>query len=314
MSLKRLTQFASPVLGILLFGVSLWAIANQLREYDYRDVLSSLGEIPFPKVLLALVLTFLNYLILTLNDTLGVRYSRHKLPYTKTALVAAICYGITNSAGFELLTGSAIRYRLYSNWGLSAIDVAKVIAFCNLSFWLGLFAVGGVVFIVEPLTIPTLLHIPFASLHPLGIIFLMSTLGYLVSPFLSKSVKIGKWVIPRLSFRLALLQAIAAAIDWVLAGGVLYALLPSVDSLSFPGFLGIYILGQLAGAISNVPGGLGVFETVILLSLSPTVHSASLFGILLAYRGIYYFLPLIVAVLLLGICEIRYRAIEVRSR
>ena len=308
MNLKRLSKFASPFLGLLLFGVSLWAISHQLRQYNYRDILQSLAAIPRNQLLLALGLTLLNYMMLTVYDTLGVRYTRHKLPYGKTALAAAISYGITNSAGLELLTGSAIRYRLYSTWGLSAIDIAKVIAFCNLSFWLGLFAVSGVVLIVEPLAVPTLLHLPFSSVQPLGVIFLFLVGGYLLWHYRSKkSLKIGRWVIPHLSARLASVQVVAAALDWLIAGGVLYALLPISAHISFPGFFGIYILGQLAGVISNVPGGLGVFETVLLLSFSPQIPSSSLFGVLLAFRGVYYFLPLIVAVVLLGFYEFRWR-------
>jgi hypothetical protein len=104
-----------------------------------------------------------------------------------------------------------------------------------------------------------------------------------------------------------LLQVVTAALDWLIAGGVLYALLPTSAHISFPGFFGIYILGQLAGVISNVPGGLGVFETVLLLSFSPQIPSATLLGVLLAYRGVYYFLPLIMAVVLFGIYEFRQR-------
>ena len=102
MNLKRLSQSASPLLGLLLFRVSLWAICNELREYNYRDVLRSLEEIPNYNLLLALVLTLLNYLILTGYDTLAVRYIRHPVSYRQTALTALISYGISNSIGFAL--------------------------------------------------------------------------------------------------------------------------------------------------------------------------------------------------------------------
>ena len=120
-------------------------------------------------------------------------------------------------------------------------------------------------------------------------------------------MKLGKWAIPRLPAKLSLFQTAIAALDWAIAASVLYVLLLANAPLSYPSFFGIYILGQLAGVISNVPGGLGVFETVLLLSLSGQIASPELFGALLAYRGIYYFLPLIVAIVLLGIYEVRQR-------
>lgn len=306
MNLKRLSQFGSPILGLLLFGVSLWAIATQLQEFDYRDIFRSMAEIPRVYLLLAFACTALNYLMLTGYDTLAMRYIRRSIPFRKIALTAVVSQAITNTAGLELLTGSAIRYRFYSAWGLSTLEIAKVITFCHVSFWLGFFAVAGLVFITEPISVPSLLRIPSNSLYPLGTIFLFLVAGYLLwNVWSHKPMKLGKWAIPRLPVKISLFQAAIATLDWAIAGGVLYVLLLANAPLSYPSFFGVYILGQLAGVISNVPGGLGVFETVLLLSLSGQISSPELFGALLAYRGIYYFFPLIVAIVLLGIYEVR---------
>lgn len=315
MNLKRLSQFGSSVLGFLLFGVSLWAIATQLREFDYRDIVRSLAEIPKIYIALALICTALNYLMLTGYDALAVRYIRRSLSYRKIAIAAIVSQGITNSAGLELLTGSAIRYRFYSAWGLSTLEIAKIITFCHVSFWLGFFTVAGLVFVTEPVSVPSLLHIPANSLYPLGTIFLFLVAGYLLwNVWSHKPLKLGKWIIPRLPAKLSLFQTAIATLDWAIAASVLYVLLLSEAPITYPSFFGIYILGQLAGVISNVPGGLGVFETVLLLSLSGQISSPELFGALLAYRGIYYFFPLIVAIVMLGIYEIRQRLKKVRRR
>jgi glycosyltransferase 2 family protein len=308
MNLRRLSQLGSPILGFLLFGVSLWAIATQLREFDYRDIFRSLTEIPKSYLLLASFCTALNYLMLTGHDALAIQYIRRALPYRKIALTAIVSQAITNTAGLELLTGSAIRYRFYSTWGLSTLEIAKVITFCQVSFWLGFFVVAGLVFISEPVSVPSLLRIPSNSLYPLGTIFLFLVAGYILwNVWSHKPMKLGKWAIPRLSAKLSLFQTAIATLDWAIAASVLYVLLLANAPLAYPSFFGIYILGQLAGAISNVPGGLGVFETVLLLSLSGQIASPELLGALLAYRGIYYFLPLIVAIVLLGIYEVRQR-------
>jgi uncharacterized membrane protein YbhN (UPF0104 family) len=121
-------------------------------------------------------------------------------------------------------------------------------------------------------------------------------------------------VLPHLPINLSLMQIFVTSIDWAIAGGVLYVLLPSGPSLSFPAFFGVYLLAQLAGVVSHVPGGLGIFETIILLLLEPSIPAVNLLGALLAYRGIYYFLPLAVALALLGSYEVKQRVLRRPSR
>ena len=216
--------------------------------------------------------------------------------------------GVQTCALPILLSGSAIRYKFYSAWGFSAAKIAQIITFCNLSFWLGLFAVGGTVFAFTPLAIPKQLNLPFLSVRPLGFIFLAVITAYLLWSGLSqKQLKIRNWVFPHLPFKLSVAQIVLTSLDWMFAAAVLYALLPVPKHISFFSFFGIYLLAQLAGIISNVPGGLGVFETILILLLSPPIPSASLLGALLAYRGIYYFLPLGVSILMLLWYEFKQR-------
>ncbi|MCC0178841.1 DUF2156 domain-containing protein [Waterburya agarophytonicola K14] len=305
---KRLSKIAPILLTLALFTLSLWAILQELRKYSLQDVFSSLNVIPNQYLLLAIALTAINYLLLTGYDTLAVRYVSQPLSYKRTSLVAIISYGISNSVGFALLSGSAIRYKFYSTWGFSAAKIAQIITFCNLSFWLGLFAVGGAVFAFTPLAIPKQLNLPFSSVRPVGFIFLTVILAYLLWTGLSqKPFKIRNWVVPHLPFKLSLAQIILISFDWMFAAGVLYVLLPVPKHFSFFSFFGIYLLAQIAGILSNVPGGLGVFETVLILLLSSSIASNQLFGMLIAYRAIYYFMPLIISILMLGWYELRQR-------
>lgn len=299
--LHRVSHLLPSLLGVVLFGLSLWAIGHELREFSPEELLRSLQAIPWQFLLLAIGLTFLNYIALTGYDALALQYIRHRLPYSKTALVSVISYAVSNSVGFALLSGSAIRYRFYIPWGLSATQIAYIIAFCNISFWLGLLTVGGLIFILQPVAVPALLHLPFTSVRPIGGIFLTVILGYLIWNGISqKALRLGSWVLPHLPVKLCLLQLLITSLDWFFAAGVFYTLLPHASAVPLLVFFGVYLLAQLAGVISNVPGGLGVFETVMLLLLSPPISSAELFGALIAYRGIYYFLPLAIAVVLLG--------------
>jgi uncharacterized membrane protein YbhN (UPF0104 family) len=240
-------------------------------------------------------------LVMTGYDALAVRSIGDTLPFAKTALTAIISYGISNTVGLALLSSSAIRYRFYAG-KLSPLQIAQVIVFCNSSFWLGLCAVAGGIFLLHPIAVPAKIPLPFSSVQPLGIGLLVVVGAYAGwNLFSARALRVGNWVLPHLPIGLCLGQIAIAAADWFLAAMVFYV---------FPNFFGIYLLAQVAGIVSNVPGGLGVFETVMLLFLAPASSSASLLGILLIYRGIYYFLPLIVGLLLLGWYEVRGRQAE----
>ena len=302
---KKFFHSLGPLFGIFLFAVAIWVLHHELREYHYHDVLLHMAEIPAHRLLLALAFTILSYLIMTGYDVLALRYIRHPISYGKIALASFIGYAFSNNTGLSMIVGASVRYRLYSAWGLSALETTKVIIFCSLTIWLGFFTVGGMVFLFEPMVIPEALHLPFASVHYLGIIFIMLVAAYLLwSVLRKKPLTIRKWKFPLPSARLFLIQITIASLDWALAGSVLYALLPATATLSFPGFLGIFLLAQFAGIVSQIPGGVGVFESVVLLLLSPTLPASLIFGSLLAYRAIYYFLPLGVATVLLGSNEL----------
>lgn len=308
MMLKKLRLNFSSLFGLLLLVVSLWAIANELRQYNYRDILNSLAAIPKSRVSWAIWLTALGYVVMIGYDILGFNYINRSLSWNKIAFTNFISSAFSNTIGFALLTGSAIRYRFYSTWGVSAVAIAQVIAFANFTFWLGMFAVAGFLFLINPLKIPTQLDLPFATVRPIGVIFLLLVAVYLLGSIFIKQLLIIRGHEFRFpSFKISLAQIAISSFDWILAAAVLYALLPSNISLSYLDFLGIYLLAMFAGVVSNVPGGLGVFETIILLILSSKVSAAAVLGSMLAYRGVYYFLPLLVAAGLLGLYELRFR-------
>jgi phosphatidylglycerol lysyltransferase len=302
---RKLLHSLGPLVVLFLFSGALWVLHHELKAYHLQDIVRHLREMPARCLLPALALTFLSYLMMTGYDILALRYVRHPLSYGRIALASFIGYAFSNNMGLAMIAGSSVRYRLYSAWGLSALEITKVVAFCGFSLWLGFFTLGGVVFLFEPLAVPHALRIPFTSARPLGVIFLVLVAAYLLwSSARKRPLKIGEWEFPLPSTPLFLAQVTVASMDWALAGSVLYALLPPVSHLSYAGLLGIYLLAQTAGLISQVPGGLGIFETIVVLLLAPTIPAAEVLGALLIYRGIYYFLPLGMAAALLGIHEI----------
>ncbi|MBE8991354.1 lysylphosphatidylglycerol synthase domain-containing protein [Nostoc sp. LEGE 12450] len=312
--LKKLQLNFSTLFGLSLLVLSLWAIANELHEYNYRDILNSLTAIPKSRLSWAIWLTVLGYLVMIGYDILGFSYINRSLNWNKIALTSFISSAFSNTIGFALLTGSAIRYRFYATWGVPAVAIAQVIAFANFTFWLGMFAVAGCLFLINPLKIPTQLHLPFATVRPIGVIFLLLVASYLLgSIFIKQPLIIRGQEFRFPDFKISLIQIAISGLDWILAAAILYAVLPTNISLSYLDFLGIYLLAMFAGVVSNVPGGLGVFETIILLILSSQVSAAAILGSMLAYRGVYYFLPLLVASALLGIYEIRFRTRNLKN-
>jgi uncharacterized membrane protein YbhN (UPF0104 family) len=312
--IKWILRIAPAVFSLALFGISLWAIYGQLHQYRLQDIVQSVRAIPRARVLLALSFVFSNIVVMTWYDALAIRHMQQSLTYRKTALAAVLSSVISNNVGFALLANGALRYRFYSAWGFSTLQVAKLTAFCNLSFGLGQMTVGGIVFLVEPPFLPKVLHFP-VSVHLLGAGCLSVVALYLAFSALShKSLRLWKWRIPQVPLKVSFAQLAIASLDWLLAAAIFYALLPPTASLSYSSFLGIYLLAQAAGVLSNIPGGLGVFETAMLLSLSPLMSSSTLVGALLAFRGLYYILPLMLAVLALGLYEIqRKRTLRIRK-
>lgn len=300
------TRYLAPLTGLVLLAISIAVVRHQLRDYKLQDIVDSLRSLPPVQVRWAIAFTALGYLAMTGYDSLGFLYLRQRLGYGKIALTTFISCAFSNTIGFALLTGSAIRYRFYSSWGISPIAIAQVIAFANVSFWLGLLAVGGVSFVAAPFHIPAQLHLPFHSTYGLGLVLTAAILLYLgLSGTVRGSLTIKKQRLQLPGFSIALAQIAVSSLDWSLAAATLYSLLPQTAELTFLAFLKIYLLAMATGVLSNVPGGLGVFETVVILLLSAQLSPAAVLASLLAYRGVYYFLPLTLAAALFGLHEMR---------
>ncbi|EAZ89841.1 putative bifunctional lysylphosphatidylglycerol flippase/synthetase [Crocosphaera chwakensis] len=306
---RRFIKYLPVLLAISLLTLSIVTISHEFKAHNPAEILHYLSNLKTTQKIGVIALTSLGYLIMTGYDFLGFHYINQFLKPSKIAMTAFISYAVGNTIGFTALSGTAIRYRFYGGWGISKVKIAQLIIFTHLTFWVGLLGVSGVVFLIDPLSLPKILNLPFQSAHPIGFIFLiLISIYFVISFFRKRPFQIGSELISFPSPKISLASICIAGMDWGVASGVLYLLLPLSGTISFPGFFCIYILALTAGLISSVPGGLGVFETVILLSLPNTISQADILGGLIAYRGIYYFLPLIVAMILLIIKEIQQQS------
>ncbi|MFA7522268.1 MAG: bifunctional lysylphosphatidylglycerol flippase/synthetase MprF [Halothiobacillaceae bacterium] len=295
---KKLRNAWLMLLGLGLFGLAIWFIHRELAHLDLRTILGQIASIPPGLVLLAVAATAGSYLGLTGYDRLALRWIERPFAYRRIALASFTAYALAYNVGFSVLSGGAVRYKLYGGWGLSATEIAKIIGFVAWTTILGVSTILGIAAIGEGQRLVGLMGLPgwFGSLF--GAVLLLIPTGWLVLA----ALKIGKltWrghalTVPPLP--IATGQIIVSLIDHAFAALALYVLLP--DSVGFGplGFLGLYVIANSIGVISNVPGGVGVFDAVILLAV-PHEANASTVAALVIYRSVYYLLPLTLAGLL----------------
>jgi phosphatidylglycerol lysyltransferase len=294
---RRLT----PFIGLALFLIALWVLDRELQAIRFQDLTAELSRARRTSLMAALALTALNYLVLTCYDQLAFVYVRRKLSRSRIALASFVGYALSNSIGFAMISGASARYRFYSRWGLSGEEISRIVLFYTSTFWLGLFVLGGW----------SLIATPAAAFEPIaakwiarggGALLLATACAYLVAPLVwRRPLRVRGFDFSLPSPRLVVAQVVLSTVDWGLAVAVLYVLLPEPR----PPFLAVvaaFLAAQLLGLASHVPGGVGVFETLMLLLLRPAgVTAQALLPALVVFRVIYYVLPLAVGlVVLLG--------------
>ncbi len=239
-----------------------------------------------------------------------VATSSQALRYRQIALASFVGYAFSHNVGASFLGGGAIRYRLYSSWGLSASEIATIVAFNGITFWLGFLLLTGLALVLEPAAALSARALPAGAEAAIGAACIATVVAYVGwSAFRRTPIRWGNFELRIPPLELTLVQLSLSTFDWALAASVLYVLLPASPTLGFAQFLAAFLLAQIAGLASHLPGGLGVFETVILMSLSSHLPGSAVLGSLVAYRVIYYLMPLIAAGTLLGMHELLGRTV-----
>ncbi len=307
---NQLKQFLGrhflSALSLIICGIAIVMVWQELRRMSWGLVWENIGHLSPVQLAIAGLFTLCSYGAIANYDLLAFRYLKKQLPPHKVAFAGLITYTISPNVGFAFLSGSMLRYRLYRQWQVSQLDIAQVIAFTNLSLWVGLVTVGGFIFTVFNLPLPTAIELPlFAqSLRGLGLFCLaLSGLYGLGNLLLQKPLRWRNHQFTFPSLQISLQQILIFGLDWGFAALALYSLFDI--PISYPVFFGIYVLAMVAGLISTIPGGLGVFETVILFFLQATQPEEVILATLIVFRGLYYLLPFAIAVGALLLFEYR---------
>ena len=307
MKRDRLNRWLCLTAGLLLLIFSLYILQHQLDRYNLNDILNSLASISDRALSWALGLAVANYLVISSYDLVAFRHFNHYLNTKRLLFTSFITYAVSNTTGFALIIGGGIRYRFYSLWGVPAKTIAKITAFGNLTFWLGLLTLGGITFTFNPLELPGAYKVDLAIIRGLGIAALISVCIYLYLCYCRKRLRIrGKTVrFPTLTtstWQIAIFSG-----DWILAAAILYCLIPAYSDRSYWQFFSIYLLAMATSIVSNIPGGIGVFETIIIFLLPQSIAIPDILGSLLVYRAIRFLLPLSLAAIAICIFELRRR-------
>ena len=288
---KRLISYA----GIVFFIVAAAMLYWQLRNYSLMDIARALWNIPFANLVFACIACFLGYVALSLYDYLALDYVGRKVSWWKWMLAGMLGFAISNNAGHAVVSGGAIRYRLYTRWRVPGSDIIKMLTFSGFTFFLGYAAIAVIGYFLVPSDMFSQSAGASFGVNGLFIMCMSVLLAYYAISimFKNKSIRIGgiKFSIP--SFSVSMVQTLLGIMDALCAGLVLYFCITPYMEMPFGVFIGLYVIAMVAGVFSQVPGGIGVFETVFMMALPETVDRANIFGALLAYRIIYYVLPLI---------------------
>ena len=306
-STTNLLRLAGLVSSFAVCGLILFVLFRLSRGLDYHAIIHALRGTPPDLVWISIVWTGLSYLALVASDESALIYAGVKVR-VPVLLLASFCgWALDNTAGFGVLTGRAVRARVYGAIGIQPERIARIMLFLYGAFAAGLVAFAGANALFAG-GLHNSFSLPLTLLHVTGAISLVAVaLSLLACAQRGSPFVIGHLAINAPSFRLALLQLLISMIELLGAAMALWFLLPA-GSIDFFTFGVIFCVAKTLGVLSRIPGGLGIFEAVVLFASAgylPPNHTAAA---LLAYRGVYFLLPLLFASTWLAGFELRQQA------
>jgi phosphatidylglycerol lysyltransferase len=302
-SFRPLLPYLGALLALALFTAAAVILYHEVTAYRPADVRRALRALGWGQVALALGAAAASYLLLTVYDVLALRHVGWKLRYRRIALTSFVSYAFSHAFGFGSIVGTSVRYRLYAPFGLTAAEIAEVSAFVNITFMVGLAVFFPIVALLDPSALAVLGVPPLVSIVFAAVAVCLTASYVLLGWWLKRPLCVLRYEVDLPRPGLALGQIALSLVDLALAGAVLYFCLPW-GTVAYPHVLCVFVLGLVAGLISHVPGGLGVFDTVVLIGLSDQLPGDAVLAGLLVFRIAYFLLPVIIAGALFGTVEL----------
>jgi phosphatidylglycerol lysyltransferase len=292
-----------PALSLAVFAVVLAMLHRELAHHAWRDVLHHLREISLRDAFAACGFAAGSYAALMVVEALALRHTLQRVPWRVSSATSFVAYAVGHNIGLAALSGGAIRLRLYGLRGVAASDIAVVSGFCAVTTGLGLLALSAFSLLVEPAEAGVVLHISRDVAYASGLVLSMALAGYFAWSGLRRTpLVVWQWHVRLPTLGISTGQLAASIVDLSCAAAALYVVLPEAAHISYAAFLAVFVLSVVAASATGIPGGLGVLEYVVVLAL-PDVPTEQLLGRLLAFRIIYYIVPLALAASLMAVQE-----------
>ncbi|WP_313396603.1 YbhN family protein [Atlantibacter hermannii] len=282
------------------------------RNVDWEEVWKVIRNYNHTALLTAMGLVIVSYLVYGCYDLLGRLYCGHKLAKRQVMLVSFICYAF-NLTLSTWVGGIGMRYRLYSRLGLPSATITRIFSLSITTNWLGYVLLGGVIFSIGVVELPSHWYIEDNTLRIIGAVLLVLSAFYLWACAFAKrrhiTIKGQKLVLP--GWRFALMQMGVSSLNWMAMGAIIWILLG--QNINYFFVLGVLLVSSIAGAIVHIPAGIGVLEAVFIALLAGEHTSqGKIIAALLAYRVLYFFIPLLLA--LIGYLWLESRAKKMRAK
>lgn len=298
------TNWLGAAAGLLVLGLALFALQKIAHEVTLAQVIAAIHATPSSTLALSALFAAVSYVLLTGYDWLAIRHLGYRVGYGLIALASFTSYTMSHTLGLTVLTGGSVRYRMYTRVGVLPLDVAAIIVICGFTFWLGIVMLAGI-----GLTLAPDLAGPFRGFAPgyerwAGVLLLAGALAYtLLATFWRRPLTIMGHSLFLPDGRSTLIQLVLGAFDLGFAAAALWVLLPATGQPSLVAFIVVYAVAMIVGALSHAPGGLGVFEAVVVVML-PDSPKAELLAALFLFRVIYTVIPFFLGVALIALSEL----------
>jgi hypothetical protein len=292
------------VLSLTIIAVAVVVLYHILRNIDPDELLDAIEATDWHTLIIAGLFVAAGYLTLTLYDLFALRaIGRSEVPYRVAALAGFTSYAVGHNVGASVFSGGAVRYRIYSAWGLSVVEVTKICFVAGLTFWLGNATVLGLGVLNAPQAARALDQLPLWSNRLAAVVILATLAGYVAWVWVKPRV-IGRdgWQVTLPGGPLTLLQIGIGILDLGCCAAAMYMLVPDEPNLGFVTVAVIFVAATLLGFASHAPGGLGVFDAAMMVALWQFDKEDLLAGLLL-FRLLYYIVPFVISLGVLGIRE-----------
>lgn len=290
------------VLIALAVCIAAYLVYRALGRYSIADIRASMQAIPAFRIATGALFVIASYVCLSCFDVLALRYVGRPLPYRQVALTSFTALSIGHNIGIAALSSGTVRYRFYSRWGVTGEQVAKIILFCGATVGLGLVTLAGLALALQPAQ--GLLDMGEGAKRVLGLILLLVPVGYVFFCWrVRRSFRLRSWTLEPPPAAIAIGQVLIGTANFAFVAAALFQLLTAFTEAGYLEVAAAYVTAMLAAILSHVPGGLGVLEAAM-LGILPA--SASI-GALVAFRSLYYFVPLLIGVPLLIASEAYFR-------